>query len=240
MNSHGFEVDDSKPYLTFRALYNNDFSLTLLPEHVNSNNRELRLIAQGTLKHFEHLIKQRALAEASNEFISDIFEFGGETYVWEGTPRASYGYFYANLKLYGGKITMDEVKMRKELGLEVLTGEADRTSSGRMLCDIPLELASELAEFLGLSSVETHPGWNNPQHRSVMLPHALIIPFVEWCARRRGFWSITIAIPSNHQYTFTKDLKKVEQYKESALRCYILPPIEGETRNVHQMSGRVV
>lgn len=135
---------------------------------------------------------------------------------------------------------MDEVGMRKQLGINTLTGEADKTCSGRILCDIAPELREEFREFFGLTSVEMPGGWNNSEHLSLMLTHEVILPFVVWCARRRGFWAIHInPSPSPVYYVFTKDEGYVEKYRESELKCYILAPIVGATRNVHQFSGRL-
>ena len=240
-NIHGFEIDTDRPYLTFRALYHDEFVIEVLPEHVRCNDDGLRHVAKSTIKKWEAVIKRTAADPISKEEVSYEVSDGENYYLWVGTPRGSGGYWYSKLtQIKESTWTMDEKRMMQEIGLNVLTGEADKTNSGRMLCDIATPLASELAEFLGLPAVETHVGWNNPEHRSVMLPHELIMPFVIWCARRKGYWAITVPSPGFTYYTFTKDTDKIDKYKEGSLRCYIQSPIGEQTRNVHQMSGRVV
>jgi hypothetical protein len=129
-------------------------------------------------------------------------------------------------------------EMMKELGINWLTGEADSTMSGRMLCDISTEMLEELRVFLGVTTITAPEGWNNSKAVAVMLTRGVMNDFVTWAARRKGWWAVIIHKDSGVETEYT-DEEYARKYRESDIRCCTLPPIGEQTRNRHEMSGRV-
>lgn len=133
---------------------------------------------------------------------------------------------------------MDRSGILKELGIDVLTGEADATGSGRMLCDIPHEIADDLREYLGAIQLELPEGWNKRAKVAVMVTHTLLRELLKFSARRKGFYVVELKDSNKLAYVTEEDAAAYRNMMPEHVR--ILPPIQGVTRNTHQMSGRTL
>lgn len=136
---------------------------------------------------------------------------------------------------------MEYTKMLDELGVNYLTGEADRTGSNRILFDIPAEFTDELREYLGGLTLSLPEGWNDSNKIAVMMEPVVMRQFVIWLARRRDWYVV-------HQPTEPKGGEVLhfcradvaDDWRAHFPDIWIQPPFEGPTRNRHQMSGRAV
>ncbi len=75
-----------------------------------------------------------------------------------------------------------------DIGVDVLTGEADGTNLGRLLCDLSPEASAAMEEFLG-SGVKLTPktGWNHRDWFSMLLTSETLRKFLLFWYLRQGY-----------------------------------------------------
>lgn len=130
---------------------------------------------------------------------------------------------------------MDSKAMMEKLGIKYLTMEADGTKSRRILFDVPTEIAEEMRTFLGAATITFPRGWNEPEKVALMLDAIVMQQFLCWCARRRGYY----VVRRNDNFSFFGSEDMAETYRIRFPEVEIMKPIGEQTRNQHQMSGRI-
>ena len=137
---------------------------------------------------------------------------------------------------------MDLEAITKELGIDILTGEADATGSQRLLCDMDSELIEDIQDFLGATELGFPEGWNNRNKVAIMLSRQIMPVIMTYLARKRGYWVIHRAseyeVGGSH-LIFTKRSSTILAYNRNDIGHWVIKePIGEVTRNTHQMTGR--
>ena len=137
---------------------------------------------------------------------------------------------------------MDLEAMTKELGIDILTGEADATGSQRLLCDMDSELIEDIKDFLGATKLGFPEGWNNRNKVAIILSRRIMPVIVTYLARKRGYWVIQKTLEDKTDLSclvFTTSMDTVLSYKRNNTgNWWVREPIGAVTRNTHQMTGR--
>lgn len=155
------------------------------------------------------------------------------------------------------KCVKDRVRWLREQGiLSTLTGEADGTNLGRVLCDLSEEGASLIGEYFGLGTDPQTPNWNprinsdTPAVKSVMLRGGEIRRFALFAMMKNAEGNEVFAHkqPAGGNWvwyyddgdTTEEEWDKLEETRERAedRTIYYIYGTAG-TRNRHEFTGRV-